>query len=153
LAEKTLEEFTRAGSGRTNHDKALLYIVLRDEEGCSAEAAGFLHKTLVAIARDSARRPDTSPVELQDDFFGALQQFSPNEPILEEWLDARLSLLDKVDDTRGIVANLIARQTKGLDPLIEHVGKKLPEEDIVAICSQLVEEGLFERCAEIRGHA
>jgi hypothetical protein len=144
--------FTTPSSGRTNLDKALLYIALRDEQ-CPQEAAELLRQALFGITDNgSMQASDSVPREFQD-LAGALHQLSPSERILEEWIDAQLRVEDHVHDTRRIVTQLIATGTDRLDTLVEHVGRRRTRHDIVEICGQLTKPPLTEKCAEIRRHA
>ncbi|MFJ5927767.1 hypothetical protein ACIQF6_34750 [Kitasatospora sp. NPDC092948] len=149
--DKTLRVFTRPSSGRTNLDKALLYILLRDQ-GCDPEAGKLLLQTLSTIDRHgSTQAADTDPAEFHD-LVGALYQLSPAEQILENWVDAQLADPEQVITTRRIVARLIASETGSPDTLVEHVGARLSRHDIVEICGQLATERP-EKCDEIRRHA
>ncbi|MFF2936282.1 hypothetical protein [Streptomyces mirabilis] len=152
LVERTMNAFTEPGSGRTNLDKALLYIALRDEK-CAEEAAEFLRQALVAIADEGLpRTSETVPKEFHD-LAGALHHLSPAERILEEWVDAQLQLDDRVHETRRIIAQLIATRTDTHDTLVEHVGKWRTRHDIAEICGQLIRPPYSEKCAKIRKHA
>jgi hypothetical protein len=152
MVDRTVQVFTTPGSGRTNLDKALLYIALRDE-GCVREAAELLRQALFAITDNgSMEDADTVPREFRD-LAGALHELSPSERILEEWIDAQLLLEDHVHDTRRIITQLIATGTDRRDTLMEHVGRRRSRYDIVEICGQLAKESLTEKCVEIRGHA
>ncbi|MFC8515945.1 hypothetical protein [Streptomyces sp. NPDC057257] len=151
LVDRTISAFTEPGSGRTNLDKALLYIALRDEK-CPEEAAEFLRQALVAITGNGSRASDSVPREFHD-LAGALHHLSPSERILEEWVDAQLQLDDHVHDTRQIIAQLIATRTDSPDTLVEHVGKRRTRHDIAEICGQLTRPPHAEKCAEIRRHA
>ncbi|WP_035804534.1 hypothetical protein [Kitasatospora mediocidica] len=151
LVDKTLRVFTRPSSGRTNLDKVLLYILLRDQ-GCDAEATKLLFQTLSAIDRHgSTQAADTDPAEFHD-LVGALYQLSPAEQIMENWVDAQLGDPEQVITTRRIVARLIAGETGRPDTLVEHVGARLSRHDIVEICGQLATTRP-EKCDEIRRHA
>jgi hypothetical protein len=151
LVGKTLRVFTRPSSGRTNLDKALLYILLRDQ-GCGAESSELLRQTLIAIdEHGSTQASDTDPAEFHD-LVGALYQLSPAEQILENWVDAQLSHPDLVPQTRSIVAQLIASGTDSSRTLVEHVGTSLSRHDIVEICGQLTRTNPA-KCQEIRRHA
>ncbi|WP_369368629.1 hypothetical protein AB5L52_43955 [Streptomyces sp. CG4] len=154
LVDRTLRVFTTPSSGRTNLDKALLYIALRDER-CGEEAAELLRLTLVAITEHvhvPLLASYTVPREFQD-LAGALHQLSPSERILEEWVDAQLRIPDHVPETRRIVAHLIATRTDSPDTLVEHVGKRLSQHDIAEICGQLARQGAVEKCVLIREYA
>lgn len=152
MVDRTVRVFTTPSSGRTNLDKALLYIALRDE-GCAEEAAELLRQALFSITENgSMETSDAVPREFQD-LAGALHELSPSEPILEEWIDAQLLLEDHVHDTRRIITQLIATGTDRRDTLMEHVGRRRSRYDIVEICGQLAKESLTEKCEEIRRHA
>lgn len=153
LVDKTLRMFTRTSSGRTNLDKALFYIALRDED-CGDEAAELLRQTLAAVDYGATREPDGDPAELYD-LVGVLHHLSPAERVLEEWVDAQLRHPDRVLETRRIVARLIAGRVDGpdgSDPLVEHVGERLSQHDIVDICGELAKKAP-DSCARIRAHA
>ncbi|MGF1424940.1 hypothetical protein [Kitasatospora sp. LaBMicrA B282] len=151
LVEKTLRVFTRPSSGRTNLDKALLYILLRDQ-GCDAEASRLLLETLSAIDRHgSTQAADTDPAQFHD-LVGALYQLSPAERILENWVVEQLDDADQVITTRRIVARLIASETGSPDTLVELVGARLSWHDIVEICG-LLATTRAAKCDEIRRHA
>ncbi|MFF4251535.1 hypothetical protein ACFY1L_10025 [Streptomyces sp. NPDC001663] len=152
MVDRTVRMFTTPSSGRTNLDKALLYIALRDES-CAEEAAELLRLTLFSITENgSTVASDTVPREFQD-LAGALHQLSPSERILEEWIDAQLRLEDHVHDTRRIIAQLIASGTDGRDTLVEHVGRRRKHYDIVEICDELTKSPLAEKCVQVRQHA
>ncbi|MFF4806169.1 hypothetical protein ACFY1U_48700 [Streptomyces sp. NPDC001351] len=151
LVDRTISAFTEPGSGRTNLDKALLYIALRDEK-CDEEATEFLRRTLVAIIdNDALPASEIVPREFQD-LAGALHHLSPSEPILERWFDEQLDLEDDVHDTRRIIARLIATRTDTPDTLVEHVGRRRTRHDIAEICGQLARPPHTEKCADIRRH-
>ncbi|KUN27578.1 hypothetical protein AQJ23_12735 [Streptomyces antibioticus] len=152
MVDRTVGVFTAPGSGRTNLDKALLHIALRDE-GCAQEAAELLRQALFSITGDSSlQASETVPREFQD-LAGALHELSPSERILEEWIDDQLQLLDRVHDTRRIVSQLIATGTDRSDSLMRHVGRRRSQYDIVEICGQLAKESLTDKCEGIRRHA
>ncbi|MDC2958273.1 hypothetical protein ACFY2T_07340 [Streptomyces sp. NPDC001260] len=152
MVDRTVRVFTTPSSGRTNLDKALLYVALRDEK-CVEEAAELLRLSLVAITENGAQTPDTVPRQFHD-LAGALHHVSPSERILEEWADAQLQLDDDfVHETRQIIAQLIATRTDGRDTLVEHVGKRRTRHDIAEICGRLSRPPHAAKCAEIRRHA
>jgi hypothetical protein len=151
LVDKTLRVFARLSSGRTNLDKALLYIALCDEK-CEQEAAELLRRTLAAIdEHGSAQASDTDPVELHD-LVGALHQLSPSERILEKWIDGELSFPERVPRTRQLVGRLIVSRPDGPDTLIEHVGRRWQWRDLVEVCGQLSRH-YPKKCAAVRQHA
>lgn len=150
LVDKTLRAFVRPTSGRTNLDKALLYIALRDVT-CGMEATMLLSETLHAFAeQESHGKSDADPAEFHD-LAGALQQLSPSERILEEWVDQKLRQAEYVPRTRRLVARLIAGQPDGHDELLEHVGRRMLRYDLIEICSQLAKP-FPRKCAAIRAH-
>lgn len=152
LVDKTLEVFTETSSGRTNLDKALLYIALRDVQ-CGEEATTLLRQTLDTLdEHGSTQASDTDPARFRDDLVGALRHLSPSERILEEWVDEQLGSPDDVPRTREIVAALIAGQPDGRDTLAEHIGKRSSRYDLVEVCRQLAKSSP-QKCAEIREHA
>jgi hypothetical protein len=151
LVDKTMRVFTRTSSGRTNLDKALLYIALRDVQ-CGAEAAALLRQTLESIDKQgSAEGADTDPEELHD-LVEALRHLSPSERILEEWIDEQLRVPKLVPRTRQLVAWLIDSRRDGRDTLVEHVGQRWSRYNLVEVCRQLAGKSP-EKCAVIRWHA
>ncbi len=151
LADKTVAAFTDVKSGRTNLDRALFYIALRDERGCGNVAADLLYQTLAAIDSDWAPTSTTAPAQFHD-LVGALRHLSPAEAILEEWIDTQYRLPGRVDKTSKIVARLIVHQTDSADMLVEHVGRRLYRRHVVDVCRRLA-TAAPERCAEIREQA
>ncbi|GAA1934154.1 hypothetical protein [Kitasatospora viridis] len=140
LAERTVQVFARTSSGRTNLDKALLYLALRDE-GCEQEADELLRRTLDAIGRagGTERDPDTSPVELHD-LVGALHHLSPSERILEKWIDAELKLPTTRKAAIQLAAVLLADRPGGPDTLVEHVGRHWSRDNLIRLCEQLARQ-------------
>ena len=84
LADQTLRIFAGSGSGRTNLDKAVLYIMLRDD-GCRSEAAELLKLTLREVGARARSAATDGPDELHD-LVGALHHLSPTQRILEYWI-------------------------------------------------------------------
>ncbi|MEV3859189.1 hypothetical protein AB0J38_33385 [Streptomyces sp. NPDC050095] len=161
LAERTVEVFAGAGSGRTNLDKALLHTALRDE-GCQGAADRLLELTLETIARtpsDGTAGPGTKHAEDGEeiaDLAGAFQHLSPAGQILESWVEARLKASDatQVDLTRQLLAKLIARRGDGHDALAAHVGRTTAPLHVVKLCALLAgQENAPAKCALVRGHA
>jgi len=133
LATKTLEVFERR---RTNRDKAVLYIVLRDV-GCDKEAVYLLRLSLDTLRKDgSVPTYDTDPAEFHD-LVGALYQLSPSERILEDWIDEELTSLGQRTPTVQLVAHLIISHRKGPDALVEHVGRRLFRDALIPVCEKL----------------
>ncbi|GAA4810089.1 hypothetical protein [Streptomyces ziwulingensis] len=153
LAERTVEVFAGPASGRTNLDKALLYTALCDE-GCRTQADQLLELTLRAIA-------ETPPGvaghgEEVADLAGAFQHLSPAGRVLERWVEVRLKASDatKVEETRRLVAKLIARRGEGHDALAAHIGRTTQPRHVVKLCALLVkEEESPGKCALVRSHA
>lgn len=151
LVHETLAVFAGPSSGRTNLDRALLFITLRDEK-CAEEAAELLRLTLEAA--DNQAPPsavDSDPPEFHD-LSGALYQLSPSERILEDWVDGQLRVPDRKAGVRRQVAQLIANRTVGRDTLVEHVGLRFSRSDLIEVCRRLAGPDPQE-CAAIRAHA
>ncbi|HYQ68044.1 hypothetical protein [Actinophytocola sp.] len=146
LAEQTLRIFAGTRSGRTNIDKALLYIALRDED-CAEDAGNLLKHSLEAIDENSLLPDETDPVELHD-LVGALRQLSPTERILEDWIDKELKSHDRFSITVRRVSRLIIRSPA--DPLVEYAGLHWGQHELVELCEQLSEHE--EKCARLRNH-
>lgn len=151
LVHETLAVFAGPSSGRTNLDKALLFVALRDEE-CGEQADELLRLTLEAMQNHvPAHAADTDPPEFHD-LSGALHQLSPSERILEKWVDGQLDIPERTADVRRQVARLIANRIIGRDTLVEHVGVRFSRTDLIEVCRQLVVRDPRD-CEAIREHA
>ncbi|MGW3650455.1 hypothetical protein [Streptomyces sp. NPDC000878] len=139
LAEDAVRLFASPGSGRTNLDKALLHIALVDE-GCRSEADQLLKLTLRAItdrSPDAVARGEQS--EEIADLAGAFQHLSPGGKALENWVKERLraSAPAKVEQTRQLVATLIAQSGADHDALAAYIGGTAHPLHTAKICALL----------------
>lgn len=86
LIQHTLQTFVGAGSGRTNLDKALLYIELSDDKRCAADATALLRLTLAeAAARARA-------IGTRDHIVAARNHLGPARGMTKRLVDALLWL-------------------------------------------------------------
>ncbi|MFI5798310.1 hypothetical protein [Streptomyces sp. NPDC051677] len=156
LAERTVDLFASPGSGRTNLDKALLHIALRDE-GCAVEADRLLELTLLANADCP---PDTGVIggegEEIGDLAGAFRHLSPTRQILEDWVEARLRDPDatEVEKAQHLVARLIAVRGSEYDALAGHIGRIAKPWNVVQLCALLAKkEASPGKCTLVRRQA
>lgn len=148
LADQTLRIFAGGGSGRTNLDKARLYILLRDD-GCAAEAADLLKLTLFGVGQRVLGALPDGPDELHD-LVGGLHHLSPSQPVLEDWIrEAMTDPLDR-DATVNLVANLLAGAPSGAETLAAYVGGAWDHHDLTQVCA-LLSERAPEACEAVRG--
>ncbi|WP_369224532.1 hypothetical protein AB5J52_27390 [Streptomyces sp. R39] len=148
LVDATLTTFSEK---RTLLDTALLYLGLRDE-GCEEAAVDLLGRAVQRINTSGARQSDTTTPAGLNNLVAALRMLSPVEPVLENWIDARLADTDLVGPTRDTVAKLIAGSEHSPDALIEHVGKRLKYHNVAAVCRELAESAP-ERCEAVQNQA
>lgn len=147
LADQTLRIFAGGGSGRTNLDKARLYILLRDD-GCATEAADLLKLTLFGVGQRVLGAVTDGPDELHD-LVGGLHHLSPSQPVLEDWIrEAMTDPLDR-DATVNLVANLLAGAPSGAESLAAYVGGAWDHHDLTQVCA-LLSERAPEACEAVR---
>jgi hypothetical protein len=147
LGTRALRVFARR---RTNRDKAVLYIALRDE-GCEEAAAILLRLSLDTLADDvPAADRDADPAEFHD-LVGALYQLSPSERILETWIDRELRSADQWTPTIELVVNLVTSHRTGPDYLVEYIGRRLAQPALISVCERLYRRSP-QRCAAVRAH-
>jgi hypothetical protein len=148
LVRKTLEAFAGAGSGRTNVDKALLYLALDTDlagERCAQDAATLLESALRVAVADARQHIDLE-VETgrPHGIVGALGHLSPAGMIVERWADARLAEAEQAypnrwDDVIDMVANLLVGEPEGACGLAEHIGRTWRPAALRDLCEKLVE--------------
>jgi len=147
LADQTLRIFAGAVSGRTNLDKARLYLLLRDD-GCTTEAADLLKLTLFGVGRRALDTATDGPDELHD-LVGGLLHLSPSQPVLEDWIrEAMTDPLDR-DATVNLVANLLAGAPSGAESLAAYVGGAWNHHDLTQVCALLADRAP-EACEAVR---
>jgi hypothetical protein len=152
LVRKTLEMFAGAGSGRTNVDKALLYLALDTDlagERCAQDAATLLESALRVAAAEAGQH-----IDLEDEtgrphgIVGALGHLSPAGMIVERWADARLAEAEQAateaypnrwDDVIDVVAYLLVGEPEGACGLAEHIGRTWRPAALRDLCEKLVE--------------
>lgn len=121
VVEKALHSFAGMGSGRTDLDKALLYIALKDKK-CDDDAAALLRLSLTwASSRARVFGADGS-AEING-IVAALHHLSPSQKIVETWVDAEMDTTRESQGTIDLVANLLVGEPAGAKSLAEHVGR------------------------------
>lgn len=134
LVAKILDAFVVTTSGRTNLDKALLYIALR-EERCAEDAAELLRLMLKAATQAPARTEVGSVDRVG--VVGALRHLSPSEPIVEEWIGIEMGIAQREPATIALVADLLVGEPDGSGRLAEHVGRTWKPRRLIDLCEDL----------------
>lgn len=135
LGDQTLRVFVGDDSGRTNLDKARLYILLHDD-GCRTEAADLLKLTFLRAGKQALAAMAGGDSELGD-LVDGLHHLSPSEPVMEEWIrDAMEDPLNR-DATVELVANLLVSAPGQVASLAAYVGRDWNHSDLTAVCERL----------------
>jgi hypothetical protein len=121
VVEKALQSFARMESGRSDLDKALLYIALNDKQ-CGDEAATLLRLSLEGASRRVKQAGADGAVEIND-IVGALHHLSPLGKIVETWIDNEMDRTQEAQETVDLVADLLVGEPVGAKSLAEHVGR------------------------------
>jgi hypothetical protein len=136
LVQDTLRVFAGTGSGRTDLDRSLLHIALKDEQ-CDGDADELLRLSLHgASARVVAAGADGT-VEVNG-IVGALHHLSPSMKILETWVDAEMDATRESEETINLVANLLVGEPTGAKSLAEHVGGNWSADSLGDLCKNLI---------------
>lgn len=134
LVSKILNAFVAATSGRTNLDKALLYICLR-EERCTEDASELLRLSFRAVVQAPARTSAGSVDRVG--VVGALRHLSPSEPIVEEWIEEQMAVARRETATIALVADLLVGELDGGGRLAEHAGRTWKPRRLIDLCENL----------------
>lgn len=136
LVNQILDAFVQtATSGRTNLDKALLFIKLRDWE-CHDDAAGLLRRALDPPGEDQTERAAGGAGD-EVGVVGALRRFSPSEGIVEKWIDQRMGNPYREESTVKLVADLLGGETGGVEALAGHIGLRWQSRRLILLCEVL----------------
>jgi hypothetical protein len=141
LVQESLMAFVKSAS-RVSLDKALLYFELLRFR-CDSEA-----QTLLAgILSDEGTRPSAADqgghqrplvgVTGQVGIVGALRHLSPSQPIVEEWIDARMEASANWQETADLVANLLGNEPNGDLVLAQHVARTWDPAPLIRLCEVL----------------
>lgn len=150
LVHKALTSFAGPSSGRTNLDKAFLYIAL-NHEGCQDTAALLLEMALGEAAASAPARDDPRAVE-RDGIVRTLSHVSPSDHIVESWVDRRVRVRSQESAVLGLVAGLLVGEPTGAESLAKHVGRTWHVRLLKDLCELLVKRS--ERClAMVRRYA
>jgi hypothetical protein len=160
LVRKTLEAFVSEASGRTNLDKALLYLTLDTDlkaERCAPEAAMLLELVLRGAAAES-RNHTGDEKGGRVGIIGALNHLSPSGKIVERWADLGIDereadqgteetggqekeageFSDRRMETIELVAELLLGEPEGTQGLAEHIGRAWVPSALRDLCERLV---------------
>jgi hypothetical protein len=135
LVTKALNAFVVTSSGRTNFDKAQLYISLR-AAGCTDEAHEVLRLTLLQAGAETLA-PSVAGSAEQVGIVAALHHLSPAEAIVEDWIDQRMIAGKQERDTIALVASLLIGEREGDKDLARHVGGNWKPHQLIDLCKNL----------------
>lgn len=135
LVTKALNAFVVMSSGRTNFDKAQLYISLR-AAGCVDEAHEVLRLTLLQAGAETPA-PLAAGSADQVGIVAALHHLSPAETLVEDWIDERMHVGRQERDTIALVASLLIGERDGDRQLASHVGANWKPHQLIDLCKNL----------------
>ena len=139
LVTKTLNAFVVTSSGRTNFDKAQLYIALR-AAACLEEAHEMLRLTLLQAGAE-ASAPSVAGAADPVGIVAALHHLSPAETLVEDWIDQRMDVGRQERDTIALVASLLIGERDGDKELARHVGGNWKPHQLIDLCKNLARRG------------
>ncbi|MBR7832889.1 hypothetical protein KDL01_06425 [Actinospica durhamensis] len=129
LVHKALTAFAGPASGRTNLDKALLYIALTDQ-GCKDAAELLLDTALKAAAASPAPEPDG--------IVRAFTHVSPSDRIVESYFRRQLKEGNE-DVVLPLVAALLVAEPAGAESLAANAGREWSVRQVGELCKILVQ--------------
>jgi hypothetical protein len=135
LAAKALNAFVVASSGRTNFDKALLFISLRATD-CAEEADHLLSLALRQAGADASALPVTGSAGLVG-IVAALHHLSPAETIVEDWLDEQVNARGQERDTIALAASLLIGERSDDRQLARHVAVAWKPHQLIGVARNL----------------
>jgi hypothetical protein len=135
LVTKALNAFAVMSSGRSNFDKAQLYISLR-AAGCADEAQEVLRLALLQAGTE-ASAPSAAGSADRVGIVAALHHLSPAETIVEDWVDQRMIVGRQERDTIALVASLLIGERDGDMELARHVGDNWKPHQLIDLCKNL----------------
>ena len=139
LVRKALDAFARTSSGRTNFDKALLYIAL-SAGGCAAEATELLRLALLKADVEASARPIAGSAS-QVGIVAALHHLSPAEKIAEDWIEEQMEVAEREPATVALVAGLLIGERDVDTELARHVGGTWEPNRLIDLCENLAGRG------------
>lgn len=129
LVHRALTAFAGPASGRTNLDKALLYIALTDQ-GCKDAAELLLDTALKAAAASPAPEPDG--------IVRAFTHVSPSDKIVESYVRRQLKAGNE-DVVLPLVAALLVAEPAGAESLAANAGREWSVRQVGELCKILVQ--------------
>lgn len=150
LVSLILKAFVKSTSGRTNLDKAFLYIALRGE-GCASEADELLGLAL-GPADDEA--PSASAADSLDrvGFVSALRHLSPSEMIVERWIEREMSVPERELNPVTLVSGLLTDEPDEGKRLAKHAGDQWGARRLIDLCKILASSS-SPHLTLVRGYA
>jgi hypothetical protein len=147
LVDETLEIYV---SNRSNLDKVLLYLALRDE-GCAMQAAALLDKIMKFEGGREypAKSPAAGPFALHD-LVGALYSLSPAEAILPDWIEKEFTDPNRKISTITLIARLLADSAEPSKQLVDYISTRWSHDKITQICVELLTLHATEAFALVR---
>lgn len=138
LVNDTVKQFAAPASGRSNLDKALLYVALYASPRLREIALDLLWRTLGAIG-DLGRAP--GPAQ-QQDLVAAFWELCPGGRVLEDWFKLRLDGSENAEEAREHVVLLLrGSRGPGRDSLLAAMAGDATPMNLKRICETLMEEG------------
>lgn len=146
LIDKIIGAFAGRDSGRSNFDKALLYLALKDRDR-PGEASALLSRIV-----KQAAAPGRDPLPERQGIVAAFAHLSPQDPIVGRLLETWASSISTEDDAIRTAADLLIEDPAGAEPLARRIGREWKPVHLVKICEILSkeQESLYQR---VRGYA
>jgi hypothetical protein len=135
LVGKSLNAFAMTSSGRTDFDKALLYITLR-AAGCSDEADELLRLTLLQVSAEASAQPVAGSAD-RVGLVAAMHHLSPSETIVEDWIERQMEVAQEEPTILALAASLLMGERDGDRELARHVGGTWEANRLIDLCVNL----------------
>lgn len=139
LVVKIVEAFAGHGSGRSNFDKALLYLALEDR-GQERQASQLLGLVLQQTEHPARVPVDRVPLPARQGIVAAFRHLSPLNPIVEDQLALKASSITSEGDAIRIAANLLIEDPPGARSLARAIGHDWKPIHLVKLCEILSKE-------------
>ncbi|MEU0314219.1 hypothetical protein [Nocardioides sp. NPDC006273] len=138
LVNDTVKQFAALSSGRSNLDKALLYVALDATPRLREISLDLLWRTLGAIG-DLGRTPGPGQ---QHDLVAAFWALCPGGRVLEDWFKLRLDGRENSEEAREQVVLLLrGSRGPGRDRLVAALAADATPTNLKRICETLMDEG------------
>lgn len=140
---KLLEAFTEPRSGRTNFDKALLFVDLKN-----GAHTGDVADVLLDRALEKSVLGTHSEKKRNDGIIAVLHHLSPSDVYLHAWVEARIPSMDQgpapqarprkpYEESLKLVADLLADDPHGSRPLARYIGAHWNAGQIRDLCQKV----------------